>query len=626
MSIYDQIPQGSPVPYIFPSLPGDPLIIGGSLADSDIVLREAKGSNISKEEYDTALYNLAMQINYIGRGTFPQLKTAAYADKQTSASDATAGRALLVGAGGLLGNAVLSNDWNAIAASGLYYNSITTATGIPEATANLGLIHHNISATVANQIAFKPSTTTPYMWRRSKVSSAWGEWDRIALGSDINLVGASADYAASMAGLLDKQIQKNSICLEGPRSVFDSIAVMSSYEYRISNYDAFSTYSATTTAGKAVINNDKVILSFESTPPIETILTVKKDGYSQGFVITRVPSNIIGVVMVAEGNNGGIWAHIDVNGNPIGDPGKKFFDNHPIWGEMKEQIIDGQNMIRVPKFSVKVANVASGIYAGRPAWWVATGEKLDDGFDVHMAFWWAGAQKDQFWHGKYVASRDSADKLQSIPGVMPARTRTITQFATSANNRNVGGVTGFHQTTWWERSAIQFLYLVEHATMDCQTKTGAGRVNASSANFVDAKDVATASYRGIVGLWGNIWTFVEGMTIEAGRIWVWNKNQVLTDTGYTIPNLSAEYRYPMTFTTLSGTGWSLGHGLLAETNQASISGATMTDGHYFTTEAGRVALVGGRWNYTSPAGLFCCFGFYSASDSGSPLSACLAKV
>jgi hypothetical protein len=243
-----------------------------------------------------------------------------------------------------------------------------------------------------------------------------------------------------------------------------------------------------------------------------------------------------------------------------------------------------------------------------------------------MAFWWAGAQKDQFWHGKYAASRDSADKLQSIPGVMPAHTRTIAQFATSANNRNVGGVTGFHQATWWERSAIQFLYLVEHATMDCQTKTGAGRVNASSANFVDAQDVVTASYRGIVGLWGNIWTFVEGITIEAGRIWVWNKNQVLIDTGYTIPNPSSTYGYPMTFTTLSGTDWSLGHCFLAATNQGSISGATLTDGHFFTTDTGRVARVGGRWNTASTAGLFCCLGSISASSSDSSSSACLAKV
>jgi len=225
-----------------------------------------------------------------------------------------------------------------------------------------------------------------------------------------------------------------------------------------------------------------------------------------------------------------------------------------------------------------------------------------------------------------VASRDGADKLQSIPGVMPAHIRTIVQFATSANNRNVGGVTGFQETPRWERSAIQFVYLVENATMDCQTKTGAGRTNASSANFVDAQDVATASYRGIVGLWGNIWTFVEGMTIEAGRIWVWNKNQVLTDTGHTIPNLGASYRYPMTFTTLSGTGWSLGHCFLAATNQTSISGATLPDGHYFTTETGRITRVGGGWNSASSAGLFCCGGSHSASNSDSHVSACLAKV
>ena len=524
MSVYDEIPPGSPMPYTFDPQPGDVLVIGGTLATSDVILRELKGDNISKEEYDTSLYNLADAINKITRGD-SNLKTAAYVDKQTSLSDSTANRALLTGGGGLLGDALVSNDWNALTKTGFYRNSVTTATGIPEAVNNMSLIHHNISATVANQVAFSPSTTLPYLWRRAKVGGTWGRWFRITLSDKKNQVS----------------------------------------------------------------------------DPVNLVLVENGPG----------------------GPDGGEWRYVDNNWNEIATPSKEFFDNHPVWGNIREEIIDGQYMIKIPAFYCAVQDVPSGPFTGKKVWRISATEQL--GLTLHSAFYWGGSAINQFWFGKYQACL-SGGKLCSVPSVMPAVNRTIVQFGDDALARNTGGVTGFMQQSWWQWSAIQMLYLVENATMDCQAKTGRGRVDTGSAARVDAEDVMQATYRGITGLWGNVWQWSDGITVEAGRIWVWNQSQTLVDSTHTIPDLAGAWRYPNTFTTTSGTGFNLGHCFLAATNQTSLAGATCQDGHYFTTETGRVVPVGGRWDSASSGGLWCVHGSGTASHAHSGIGSRLAKV
>ncbi|WP_248431483.1 hypothetical protein, partial [Escherichia coli] len=75
---------------------------------------------------------------------------------------------------------------------------------------------------------------------------------------------------------------------------------------------------------------------------------------------------------------------------------------------------------------------------------------------------------------------------------------------TRATNRNTGGVTGFGLWNIYQLSAIQTLALIEIGGSDSQTLVGQGHVSGSSALAVDNATVAQASWRGIVGLWGNV--------------------------------------------------------------------------------------------------------------------------
>ena len=331
-----------------------------------------------------------------------------------------------------------------------------------------------------------------------------------------------------------------------------------------------------------------------------------------------------GVALITTGGDGGTWAYIDDAGNTVATPGTAYFNAHPVWGGMQDVSIDGQTMVKVPKFYIKRAVIASGANAGKEGFWIS--DQPLAGYSIHPAFRNAGADIDQFWIGKYQASMDGA-KLASKPGVLPVVSKSLTQFIADANARNVSGVTGFMLHSFYQWSAIQWLYLVENATMNSQAKTGQGRVSASTAANVDAADVAQATYRGIVGLWGNVWQWIDGLKTASNAIWLWDKNgnRVLTSTSQK-RTAAAGTIYPTTFMAQNGAGYDFDDVFIGDTGPTSNSNATAPDQQYFNEASGYVPIVGGRWNNGAGAGLWYVSCFSAASAAYAYIGGRLAKV
>lgn len=259
----------------------------------------------------------------------------------------------------------------------------------------------------------------------------------------------------------------------------------------------------------------------------------------------------IGVALVAEKGNGGTLVHI--NGQlEVVDPPSDFFDNHEIYAGIEHVVVDGQDMIKIPKFYVKTETAQIRGYDDPcPVWLMSATKK--DGYKVHPAFMHEGVEIDHFYVGKYQAS-DGGGVLCSLPDVLPATQRTIHQFISEAEARNTGGVDGFMLWSIWQLSAIQVLYLIENATFNSQEKTGYGRVWGESTTLakVDDEVVAQATYRGIVGLWGNAPQFIDGLAASGSgeelleewefnldgteTILVWDQDghKTLVDTGLLI--------------------------------------------------------------------------------------------
>ncbi|MEG2964785.1 MAG: hypothetical protein RR860_19005, partial [Janthinobacterium sp.] len=174
-------------------------------------------------------------------------------------------------------------------------------------------------------------------------------------------------------------------------------------------------------------------------------------------------------------------------------------------------------------------------------------------------------------------------------------------------------------------SAIQWLYLVENATMDSQTKTGQGRVSTSSAANVDAADVAQASYRGIVGLWGNVYQWMDGLKTVAGVVNLWDKNgnKTWVSTGQTPTNING-YAYPTAFMSAYGAGYDMKDAFIASAGPTSNSAATAPDQQYFGNAGEYFPVVGGGWDRAADAGLW--YVYCSLIMAGAHIGARLAKV
>lgn len=349
-----------------------------------------------------------------------------------------------------------------------------------------------------------------------------------------------------------------------------------------------------------------------------------------GFTTKQQFASIIGLLQVATGGGAGTYSRIDETFDTISDPGAAWFNNHPTYAGIVTQTIDGQAMVKIPKFWFKAGTVPSGPNAGKAYWMIS--DQPVSGFSVHPAFIGeGGVELDQIWVGKYQASYDGSSKMQSIAGVLPMVSMDFSTARARAYARNTGGVSGFRLWSVYDLSAIQMLATIEMGGLDMQSLIGQGRVSQSSAANVDAADVAQATWRGIVGLWGNVWQMVDGLKRNGGAWWRWQYNApgntTTSDfaTGYVNTGRAAltSSGYPVTFdTTLLAAGIIIP----ATVDGTQTNGSTGDYCYSNTSTDDRLAFHGGRWSGGADAGLFYLGVLYAPSDSGSGVGARLAKV
>lgn len=330
-------------------------------------------------------------------------------------------------------------------------------------------------------------------------------------------------------------------------------------------------------------------------------------------------ANVIGIVLAATGGGSGTWNRVDENGaNKVTD--SAFFNAHATYGGITGVTIDGQAMVKIPAFYVKTGTLASGPNTGKRYWMVS--DQPLAGFSLHPAFMSAGAPIGQFYVGKYQGTTDGA-KLGSAAGLTPLVSIDFPTMQARAAARNTAGVTGFSLWNYYQLEAIQLLALIEIGGADSQTLLGQGHVSGSSALAVDNATVAQATWRGIVGLWGNVFQVVDGLETDASskyKIWDKSGNKTWITTGQTAPANG----YPVTFSSDSGASHDLSVGFVPATSDGTA--ANGTTGDYAYAAANCVTYHGGYWSGGATAGLFCLYVIYSASYASPIIGGRLAKV
>ena len=215
----------------------------------------------------------------------------------------------------------------------------------------------------------------------------------------------------------------------------------------------------------------------------------------------------------------------------------------------------------------------------------------------------------------------AADMLSSIASAKPAS--GLTQSLTRANTRKLANNrgTGWQLSNIFSLSATQWLILVEYASFDAQAKVGQGvstftddgttnmsLVTGATAGLGNGSGIpdggtngkCSVSYRGEENLWGNIWTWLDGINIfntdTTSAVYVKEYGAMKDDT-------TGDGYIPVGFGAFKGEGYISAFGIDGELMELFIpvsngGASNLPVGDYFwnNNTGFRVAGLGGWWD------------------------------
>lgn len=238
----------------------------------------------------------------------------------------------------------------------------------------------------------------------------------------------------------------------------------------------------------------------------------------------------------------------------------------------------------------------------------------------------------------YVGRYHCADDYKSKTGVEPVRSKTRDQFRQGIHSLG-SDIWQYDFAMYW---TIAMLYLVEFADWNSQAKIGYGCGTGSSVANEGATDAmqyhtgtnaanrttyGEVQYRYIEGLWSNVYDWVDGIYFNNTDVYcIKNPADFSDTTGGTLVGTRANISNDIkAFFEPSATGFEYA---LYPSETISDSNYTkyVTDDCDFNT-SGVVLRVGGYYNnHAQYCGLFCMYGYYSASSSSSYIGSRLMKL
>lgn len=303
--------------------------------------------------------------------------------------------------------------------------------------------------------------------------------------------------------------------------------------------------------------------------------------------------------------------------------GSSPFDAFMPWMGMEEyNIVNGQplykqgddgfsrtqydTMVWVPEFWYKIEQSGNII-----RYYVASDEQ--PGFEKHPG------------SGRYMSRYTANASNVSASGGAPRVNLKRATARTSARGKGAG----WQQDDYAAWCARNLLYLVEFADFNSQAKIGNGNVSTSRALNNGGTDSMTyhtgraagtngqtaIQYRHFENLWGNVYTWVDGINFNSAQVWVsTNPDSFADDTsnGYTnIGKRAIQSNYIRSMAVQSAAPWAMFPTAL------SGSDSTYVSDYSWYGDGWAVLYVGGYWSNGSYAGLWYFNGSDDSSGSGS---------
>ena len=306
------------------------------------------------------------------------------------------------------------------------------------------------------------------------------------------------------------------------------------------------------------------------------------------------------------------------DGNTVGSSP---FDNLYPWNGMVKETIDGNVLVKIPKFWYKIERTASSFslkIANMPT----------TGFSISPAHRARGGYPEQNY--VYIGRYHCDDNYKSTSGSIPKS--LITRDAGRTNTHSIGA--DYYQFDISLLTTIWYLYLVEFANWDSQNKIGYGCGNGSSkekSGSTDAMPYHTGTiqtsrttygvgiqYRYIEDLWANVLDWCDGIIFSNTDIYLIDNPANYSDSSssqYAVlvgtRTSTSNYIQDFTNSSVSGFEWFM----YPSTNQTGSNQNKVTDYCSFNA-SGVVLCVGGSFaDQGAYRGLFCLSGSSAASSS-----------
>lgn len=291
---------------------------------------------------------------------------------------------------------------------------------------------------------------------------------------------------------------------------------------------------------------------------------------------------------------------------------------------------NGQVMVYVRKFYYKLdvseEGSLSGVNIRKGKWSIS--DTPNTGFKLHPAFIGTDGttELDYFLYGAFEAIgqdnngtystnyNTTSYKMGSVGGNAYEPIGDLERYTARTMAANRG--TGWYQAAVRQTMAVQMLFAVEYG-FNSQLTLGQGFTNSSNSNPINTGTTTgsissgsttnakiAVNYRGIENMWGNKFTWIDGLNMNSRTPYVCNSYSFADDTitGYTQISFSCPSRndYQSALGYDSTNDWVM---LPAEASGANQNSAI---GDYVYTSTGnRAALLGGSWGDSSGAGVFC---------------------
>lgn len=287
--------------------------------------------------------------------------------------------------------------------------------------------------------------------------------------------------------------------------------------------------------------------------------------------------------------------------------------------------INGNMMVKIPKFYKRFDTITNSQITA----FSLSNARAAEEFQLYPCFYdEEGNELDCIYISKGKATGSSSRAI-CVKGSSPLVSITRADARTTAKNNG----TGWQQLDWSILQLLHDLFCIVFATTNSQTIFEERTSDWSNAATVgNTWDISTPcgwslttkqnKFFGIEDIFGNVFDWCDGVTFSDSNIYITSSPSLYSDSTTGMTNIGTR---PTSNGYVSALSYKSSQPFFNYPSAVSGSDSTYYSDYCWYNSSGVVLYVSGNWNNEANAGLWACFGNYSASIDDSNIGLRLAS-